>query len=1096
MMLPRPTATRAAAVVAAAVVAGVASMAVFVGLRRKRERVEDKKVQSLKITRSPSLATTFRAKTLPQRSAPLSFPGDLEGPVVAPPLAAALRFFARTSLRAFLDGSTAASREAAAAATWTRYGRGDVVCAAGAPADSALVVAQGAVALSVDGVDDVGRLGATESTGHLCALFPSAVRHRTLRAACDNTVVCSVSAASLRALQDADPAGLLRHCERVLSRVYKVATFALERWLEEPPLPVRAASIGDDDVLEALAPFGATYSHGCEVFAADDAPSAIFVVLDGDVVLEPRPADQRFAVLGRGTVCGGLEFVTRDAAYGASCFVASDAAVVARLDVAAVAAVGAPAAAVLRAAAMAAEPTVRRWARYGLSRRFLRAGESLCRCGDEADAAYLVLAGRVRCTHFGAKRWHGPGSPRGERAGPKTRSTSRAATTSDVSRGGIVGMREMLTKKPGTRFAMDATCARDTEIVVLPRAAVDALPATGSAALLRRELQRATRRTEPRPSSKVTLASVDATTLCLLPSGPRARRYALGLARALASADGLCDAVVDCAARGFPKRSARSPFADGEAPSGTCAVLDGTGAVAVFGAEAFEDVEELRSKVAAWTADAEANFARVLLVADDAPTPWSRVAVASADAVVVVALASGPPDRGSAERALLWPLEDRTGAPDGALPRQLLVVVHEARDAAWPKPRHTAAFLKPRPALDEPGHLHCRCASAAKFLAADCRRLARFVAGRAVGVVLGGGGAKGLGHLGALRAFESLGIEIDVVGGCSQGAMIGAMLSREDGWPGAGFPGGSEPLAETRRRAGAFADALCDTITVVKDYNAASTSLSYFGGGAFAGGVVRAVGDFAVEDAWIPFFCVSTDVRTCDVRVHASGDLAPRAVLASMSLVGWFPPVYDDGSLLVDGGYAANMPARELRDLFVGDRATVIGVDVESQDTSAFADVQPYGWREGLAGARVVARKLRNYVLPRRLLPRLWRVPQLSDISAQLLYIRNSQQLREARDSGDVDFYLRLDSVQRFDLTHYHDIEEIASNAEAEARRDAAHWLMEMKPPKAKRALRRRSKAGGALADSFLALAVESDTEEAAPRGAPPPPAPSDPLQF
>ena len=58
MMLPRPTATRAAAVVAAAVVAGVASMAVFVGLRRKRERVEDKKVQSLKITRSPSLATT------------------------------------------------------------------------------------------------------------------------------------------------------------------------------------------------------------------------------------------------------------------------------------------------------------------------------------------------------------------------------------------------------------------------------------------------------------------------------------------------------------------------------------------------------------------------------------------------------------------------------------------------------------------------------------------------------------------------------------------------------------------------------------------------------------------------------------------------------------------------------------------------------------------------------------------------------------------------------------------------------------------------------------------------------------------------------
>ncbi|KAH8057680.1 lysophospholipase [Aureococcus anophagefferens] len=115
-------------------------------------------------------------------------------------------------------------------------------------------------------------------------------------------------------------------------------------------------------------------------------------------------------------------------------------------------------------------------------------------------------------------------------------------------------MREMLTKKPGTRFAMDATCARDTEIVVLPRAAVDALPATGSAALLRRELQRATRRTEPRPSSKVTLASVDATTLCLLRAG-RGRGATPWASRGPSRRPTACTLVADCAGAGFPKRS-------------------------------------------------------------------------------------------------------------------------------------------------------------------------------------------------------------------------------------------------------------------------------------------------------------------------------------------------------------------------------------------------------------------------------------------------------------------------------------------------------------------------------------------------------------
>ena len=60
----------------------------------------------------------------------------------------------------------------------------------------------------------------------------------------------------------------------------------------------------------------------------------------------------------------------------------------------------------------------------------------------------------------------------------------------------------------------------------------------------------------------------------------------------------------------------------------------------------------------------------------------------------------------------------------------------------------------------------------------DVRRLARHVAGRAVGVVLTGGGGHGLAHLGALRALEEAGVPIDVVGGTSRGALVAALYAK------------------------------------------------------------------------------------------------------------------------------------------------------------------------------------------------------------------------------------------------------------------------------------------------------------------------------
>ncbi|PIO60199.1 phospholipase, patatin family [Teladorsagia circumcincta] len=72
--------------------------------------------------------------------------------------------------------------------------------------------------------------------------------------------------------------------------------------------------------------------------------------------------------------------------------------------------------------------------------------------------------------------------------------------------------------------------------------------------------------------------------------------------------------------------------------------------------------------------------------------------------------------------------------------------------------------------------------------------------------------------------------------------------------------------------------------------------------------------DQEIENLWIPYFCISTDITTSELRVHRSGPLWAYC-RASMSLAGYLPPMCDpqDGHLLLDGGYVNNLPADVMR---------------------------------------------------------------------------------------------------------------------------------------------------------------------------------------
>jgi lysophospholipid hydrolase len=71
-----------------------------------------------------------------------------------------------------------------------------------------------------------------------------------------------------------------------------------------------------------------------------------------------------------------------------------------------------------------------------------------------------------------------------------------------------------------------------------------------------------------------------------------------------------------------------------------------------------------------------------------------------------------------------------------------------------------------------------------------------------------------------------------------------------------------------------------------------------------------------IEDLWLPFFCVSTNLSRAQVQVHQLGRLW-QFVRASMTIVGMIPPVIHEGDMLVDGGYLNNVPVDVMHSLGV-----------------------------------------------------------------------------------------------------------------------------------------------------------------------------------
>ena len=185
-----------------------------------------------------------------------------------------------------------------------------------------------------------------------------------------------------------------------------------------------------------------------------------------------------------------------------------------------------------------------------------------------------------------------------------------------------------------------------------------------------------------------------------------------------------------------------------------------------------------------------------------------------------------------------------------------------------------------------------------------------------VGLSLGGGGALGYAHIGAIRAFEEAGIPIDIINGSSMGAVVGgtyALCADVDKM--------TELVGETLENVDFesfnifkyrehysllrswLSTALCDISMLRSSFVSHKEDVK----------ALRLIfGENRFSDTRIPFSCVAVDLLGGDIVTIAEGDLV-EGILPSMTLPGVFPPIEREDRLLVDGSVLADVPVHQLR---------------------------------------------------------------------------------------------------------------------------------------------------------------------------------------
>jgi NTE family protein len=289
----------------------------------------------------------------------------------------------------------------------------------------------------------------------------------------------------------------------------------------------------------------------------------------------------------------------------------------------------------------------------------------------------------------------------------------------------------------------------------------------------------------------------------------------------------------------------------------------------------------------------------------------------------------------------------------------------------------------------------------------DLARLARVLSGRAVGLVLSAGAARGFAHIGVYRAMRELGIPVDWIGGSSIGSIMGAAMAA--GWD-------LERIEQTARQC--FVQG-----KPFSDYTIPVTSLIR---GRRMTQLLKEHLDFRIEDLPIPFFCVSSVLDDGSLNLHQRGSLAS-ALCASAALPGVIPPAVVNRRLAIDGSVLNSLPVDLMQKMPVG---RIVAVDLSSQKSYEVEyDEVPPAWR----------------ILAGRYLPfmKRQRVPPLSTIMLKATEIGTLERMREL--GRNADLLLRPD-VRGFGITEVRTFDRIVETGYHCALQALEDWRADSAP--------------------------------------------------
>jgi len=410
-------------------------------------------------------------------------------------------------------------------------------------------------------------------------------------------------------------------------------------------------------------------------------------------------------------------------------------------------------------------------------------------------------------------------------------------------------------------------------------------------------------------------------------------------------------------------------------------------------------------KLSAWLGSQEDQHRIVVYQADSMErlTSWTQQCIRHADCILILAWAHADYKVSSFEEKLET-VSLRT--------TKQLVLLH-SEDTELPK--NTSKWLEGRSWIS--GHYHVKIPSrlrkqrrehklsehyrnliaegAKPDIHSDIARLSRMLTGTSVGLVLGGGGARGCSHVGMIKSILEAGIPIDRVAGVSIGAFMGALYCQE------------RDVGKMTVKARSFCHKMGEKWRLIVDLTYPYTSmLSGFG---FNTLIEEVFTDTQVEDLWLPFFTITTDISVSSMRVHEMGSTW-RYVRGSMSLASYMPPICDpvDGHHLLDGGYVNNLPA----DIMHKKGANhILAVDVGSQDET---DLHNFG--DWLSGWQILWLKLNPFsTLPK--------IPSQADIQLRLAYVSCVRQLEEVKNASYCD-YIRP-PIDKYGILQFDAFEEI-----------------------------------------------------------------------